>query len=538
MRQRIVTAVTRPEFWLLGLLFWLLLSAGRSLGTPWARVALTEALRWGAGIGLALALGAFFRHTKIAARFVVTLAGVIALLGIADGLHSGGGGLTGPYRDHQLYGSVLLLLLPPVVAVALTARDIRWRLGGIAVAGGGTLCLALSQTRSAWAGALIAALVFGCLWLFRSGSRWRMGRAILVTAAALAVGGLALWMLLTPLDLRAPMTARVGTLSALDTDKSWQERLTLWRGASRLASAYPVAGIGLGRYPGAQWAWTRAGSPLRPSERPSLSEEAHDLYLQTAAETGLVGLGLYVGAMASFVCLGLGRLRRTRLPQARRHRSAGQDALVIASLSIVAGQAVDAIASPSWQFAEASLLFWALLGVGLAVMRGEEPEPAAVRVPRILHRAGRFALSGGIAVVLAANILPLGLLTPVEAYTHPNNITFQSVAILQTTQNCPSGSVCFTLTAHYSDGSTHDVTFDDDTHAQSSTFGCSIGGTTCASKFGTGTTRNQLAVASSEHGHAVTISGKFSDVTFTTPPPTYTTAQAFLTTKSLNMTLP
>ena len=369
MRQRIVAVAARPEFWLLGLLCWLLLSAGRSLGTPWARVALTEALRWSAGIGLALVLGAFFRHTKAAARFIVMLAGAVALLGIADGLHPGGGGLTGPYQDHQLYGSVLLMLLPAVVAVALTARDSRWQLGGVAVGSLGALCLALSQTRSAWAGALVAALVFGGLWLFRSHRRWREGRKVLVSAAALAGAVLALWLLLAPQDLRAPLATRVGTLSRLDADGSWQERLTIWQGASRLVAAHPLGGVGLGRYPGAQWAWTRAGRPLEPSERPSLSEEAHDFYLQTAAETGLFGLGLYGSALTTFVLQGLRRLRQTR-----RHHSSTQSALVIASLSLVAGQAVDALASPSWQFGEASLPFWALLGLGLAAMRGAEPE--------------------------------------------------------------------------------------------------------------------------------------------------------------------
>ena len=449
MRQRIVTTVMRPEFWLLGLLFWLLLSAGRSLGTPWARVALTEALRWGAGIGLALALGAFFRHTKLAARFVVTLAGGIALLGIADGLRPSGGGMTGPYQDHQLYGSVLLLLLPPVVAVSLTARDARWRLAGIAAVGVGALCLALSQTRSAWAGGGVAALVFGCLWLLRSSNRRRDGRRILAAAAALAGASLALWLFLTPLDLRAPLTARAGTLSRLDTDSSWQERLTLWRGAAQMAAAHPLVGIGLGRYPGAQWAWTRTGSPLSPLEHPSLSEEAHDFYLQTADETGLIGLGLYLTALAAFVRLGLVRLRRTR-----RHRSPSQDALVIASLSVVAGQAVDALASPSWQFAEASLLFWALIGIGLAAMRGEEPEPSAVRVPPPLRRAGRLALSGGVAVGLAANVLPLGLLTPVQAYDSPAGWTIRAQPTLTpgTTTVTSGQTITYKLVAHYLDG--------------------------------------------------------------------------------------
>lgn len=450
MRQRIVAVITRPEFWLLGLLCWILLSAGRSLTTPWARVALTEALRWSAGIGLALALGLFFRHTKLAARFVVTLAGTIALLGIADGLHPGGGGLTGPYQDHQLYGSVLLLLLPPVVAVAVTARSGRWRLGGVAAAGLGALCLALSQTRSAWAGALAAALVFGVLWLFRSRSRRRAGRSVSASAAALVGAVLVLWLLLAPPDLRAPLATRVGTLSQLGADESWQERLTVWQGASQMVAAHPLCGIGLGRYPGAQWAWTQAGHPLAASERPSLSEEAHDFYLQTAAETGLIGLGLYAAALAAFVFQGLRRLRQTR-----RRRSPTQDALVIASLSLVAGQAVDALASPSWQFGEASLFFWALLGLGLAAMRGEESEAAPLHIPFALRRASRFALSGSVAVGLAANVLPLGLLTPVEAYTPPPGATYQGATITGSALTANVGdTVYYTMIATYKNGST------------------------------------------------------------------------------------
>jgi len=445
MKQRIVAAATRPEFWLVSLLLWLLLSAGRSLGTPWARVALTEALRWSAGVGLALALGFFFRHAKTAARFVVMLVGALALLGIGDGFQPDHGGMTGPYQDHQLYGSVLLLLLPPVVAVALTAHDFRWRLGGVAAAGMGALCLALSQTRSAWAGALAATLVFIGLWLWRSGRRRRDGRNVFLSAAALAGAVLAVWLLLAPLDLRAPLAARVGTLSALDVDHSWQARLATWQGASRLAAAHPVCGIGLGRYPGAQWAWTRIGRPLEPSERPSLSEEAHDFYLQTTAEIGLIGLGLYGAALAAFVFQSLHYLR-----QSRRSRGGSRDALVIASLSLVAGQAVDALASPSWQFAEASLFFWALLGLGLAAMRGEEPQSIPARVPIVLRRAGRFALSGGVAVTLAANVLPLGLLTPVEAYTPPPGWTFVSVALSGPTTITAGQSATYTLTATYS----------------------------------------------------------------------------------------
>ena len=102
MRQRIVNAAARPEFWLAALLLWLLLSAARSLGTPWARAALTEALRWGAGIGLALVLGRGRPAPDTLARIAAAVTAVRAGLGVTGGFAPGHGGLVGPYHDHQL----------------------------------------------------------------------------------------------------------------------------------------------------------------------------------------------------------------------------------------------------------------------------------------------------------------------------------------------------------------------------------------------------------------------------------------------------
>jgi len=417
MRQRIVTRKIaalgcRPEFWLVCLLAWLLVSACRSLGTPWARIALTESLRWGIGIGLALTLSATLHRTGTAARVLILLAGALALAGVWDGFRPEHGGVVGPYQDHQLYGSALLVLLPTVVALALTGRDALWRLGAQAVAASVLVCLLLSQTRSAWAGLLAAALVFGWLWLKQSRGERRRKAIPAACAAALLVAAMSVWAVTAPSELRAPLASRTATFSNLSSDQSWQARLTTWRGAVRMATAFPLTGCGLGRYTGMQWNWTHQGALLSPSARPSLSEEAHNFYLQTAVEMGLTGLALYGMALAAFVALGLRRLRRKN-----SFRPSSRDALVIAALSMVAGQSVDAIASPSWQFAEVSLLFWAALGVGLAAMRRPEPEPVAVHYPLPLRRAGQMALSGATAVLLAAQILPVGLLAPVEAYT-------------------------------------------------------------------------------------------------------------------------
>jgi len=478
MRQRIVTVrrlsawLRSPEFWLVCLLIWLLLSACRSLGTPWARAGLTECLRWGIGISLALALSATLQRTVAAARFLLCVAGALSLAGIWDGLRTDGGGLVGPYQDHQLYGSALLVLLPNALALSLSGRDLRWRLGAQAVTAALLLCLLLSETRSAWAGALASCLIFGGLWARNSHAvrcRWRTAA---FCAAALLAGAVSVWTATAPAEIRTPLALRTATLTDLGTDRSWQARLSTWQGAARMAASQPMVGFGLGRYPAMQWRWTHQGSPLLPSTRPSLSEEAHDLYLQTAAETGWIGLGLYGIALAAIVRHGLSRLSRKQ----RLHRHGNRDALVVAAISMIVGQSVDALGSPSWQFGEVSLLFWAALGVGLSAMRRHEAEPAAVHFPISLplRRPGQMAFFGATVLFLAAQILPLGLLTPVEAYTSPSSYVIQSPPcniVPYDPANIPtihSGqTIDYTLIANYKDASGNvynpDVTTDSTT---------------------------------------------------------------------------
>ena len=509
---RIAVLGRRPEFWLALLLVWVFVSAARSLGTPWASAAETEALRWGAGISLALALGWGLRRTEIAGQFLVTLTGAMALLGVSDGEAAVRSGLVGPYHDHQLYGSLLLLLLPFCAASALSARSAPWRWGALAALTAGSLCLLLSQTRSAWIGLLAAALVFGGLWLRRSASRPPRLRVVVFPLVLLAFALLAGWRLTEPAEQQAALSHRAATLGALSQDESWQSRLSLWRGAARMVAAHPALGIGLGRYPGSQRLWTRAGDVLPPSAHPSLSNEAHSFYGQTAAEIGLPGLALYLAALAAFAALGIRRLH-TR----RRAAFSPPDALLTAAVSALAGQSVDALASPSWQFPEVSLFFWAVLGLGLAALHRANTQAASAPLPRPVRRLAQWALSGSAAVALTAQILPLGLLTPVEAYDHLASNSFQSAAITQTP--CSSGSgTCFKLTAIYTDGA-HDVTFDNGgLSGYPSTFTCKVASSACSSTFGLSASRNQLTVKSGDSGRTLTITGAYEDGSFTSTP--------------------
>ena len=443
--RRLFALGRRPDFWLGGLLLWTLLSAGRSLGTPWSQAALTEAVRWSAGIGLALMLGWYLSRPQFAGQVLVTLTGALALAGTLGAVGTAHGGLTGPYHDHQLYGSVLLILLPFCASQALTSPQTYWRWGALAALTAGTLCLLLSQARSAWAGLAVAALVFGWLWLRHTPLGRRQWKTTLVPLFLLLFVLLGVWVVAGPREQQAALGSRAVTLTVLAQDESWQSRLTLWRGAGHLVEAHPCVGIGLGRYPGEQWCWTHAGGPLAPGQRPSLTNEAHSFYGQTAAETGLIGLGLFLAALAAFAVQGMQRLGRCRRALVET------DGLLIAALSALAGQSMDALASPSWQFPEASFFFWAVLGLGLATLRRDQKQSVPALSSPPLRRVVQYALSGSLAVVFTAQVLPLGLLSPVEAYAAPTGWILKSVAVSLVSPAAPlvPGPVQFKVLATY-----------------------------------------------------------------------------------------
>jgi O-antigen ligase len=88
---------------------------------------------------------------------------------------------------------------------------------------------------------------------------------------------------------------------------------------------------------------------------------AHNFWLQTAAEQGLVGVSLFAAIIVTFLVAGLRRLR---------HLHGGiRRSLLLASLAGMVGFCIDAISNPAWQYAQVSIFFWLLLGLGVAAMR-------------------------------------------------------------------------------------------------------------------------------------------------------------------------
>ncbi len=464
MRRRIVKRAERPEFWLGLLMAWVCLSALRSWHTPWARAAVTEALRWSVGIGLALALGAGLKRTGRMAQALTVGLGALAAAVILAGCRPDGL-VTGPYGDHQLCASALLALLPFSVALALAAPRPSWRWAGQVVTVAAAVCLALTQTRAAWAGAAVGACVFAWLWLGRRDALPRTLPRLLIPGLLAAGVALAFGLLVRGTELGDPLAARAASFGALAHDPDWQWRLHTWRGDIEMISTHPLLGWGTGHYASAHWRFTRLASPISPDQRPSLSDQAHDFYLQTAADLGLLGLVLYGAVLTAFVRLAR-RTLTSRAPAGPGDgRHAMRDALVIASLALLAAQGVDALASPSWQFAEVSLLFWLGLGLGLAATRRASLSEEDAAIPARARRALQYCAAGSAAVLLVAQVLPIGLLPPAEAYSQPPNWTLTSLTISGSTSSITykaGASVPYTMTATYqytdSGGQTHSST--------------------------------------------------------------------------------
>lgn len=200
--------------------------------------------------------------------------------------HYGSVGLLGNTNDVGTY-----FIIPAVAAIvlAVTASGIRrWvyaGIGALLVAG-----LAASGTRTAL-GALLAALI-----VFALGHSRR---------AALAVAAIVVMLTLVVLSPSTSLGRGIRQLTDAVAHRDYQhlfsERLLPFLAAVEMTRDHPLLGVGpgcfkyhymtyrvalIGRYPSE---WTR-GYPMNWGE-------VHNDHLQVAAETGLLGYGLFLGAI-------------------------------------------------------------------------------------------------------------------------------------------------------------------------------------------------------------------------------------------------
>ena len=303
---------------------------------------------------------------------------------------------------HESVGSLLALLLPLALGLGLSGvLSERARLSAQAV----TLILGFAwimvRCRSAWLGGGIALLVLGYLyWRFpltrekknKSGARgWK---SALTSPVVVVIGALVAMALLGGL---APLLSnRAAALVNPLEDSSLSGRLIMWNGALRMLSQRPWLGWGLGSYLLLQGRWTNLGDGPEHVALYGTGHQniAHNYYVQWAAETG--GIGLFLFLFSVLVLLGSGwyALARVRDPWERT--------LLMACGAALLGGLIEVAGSPAFQFCGVWAVFWSVAGVFVAVIRlaGAEPEPRR-------ERRG-YVVAAVIAAVLCGGALWLG----------------------------------------------------------------------------------------------------------------------------------
>ncbi len=259
-------------------------------------------------------------------------------------------------------GGYMLMLIPIASAFALQARSTLAALPYLAAAPILFGALLATESRSAWAGVLVAAVAGTIVW---RQSRRTIPAPALVRASVTAAILLALAVLFFfpggLVSSRGERGGPAGRLTDISDDPGGiQTRIALWVPTTQLIARRPVFGYGPDTFRKVfPQTWTPQWQRLKGA-KPLIINRAHNQLLDLAISIGLVGLAGYLWAFIAFW------RSATTAPAADR-----TTALLLAGC---AGAVTGYLAQIQWQFSVVSVapVYWLLLGVGSALARGNE----------------------------------------------------------------------------------------------------------------------------------------------------------------------
>ncbi len=393
----------------LSVLLFLAVAGASILITPNKQLGIQEFLRLGSGAVLYFAIAHHIRRSdqlSCLVDVVLFLCCAIALSGFVQFDNSAGKYAVGLFNDHQLYGSVLMALLPVAAAVAVSeksmGRQLFARCATVLVAAG----LLISHARGAWIGAAIALTLLVGVSLVQMLRKHRSHAHLKVTEMVVPVAllGIALGFFMFMWPHASTVVTRATTLGAVSNDATWNSRQMAWTGARKMIAESPLTGKGLGSYAQLQSSYTGVGLPIASlGLRPSLGEQAHNLYLQTAADVGIPGLLLFLSIPLTLLVIGVRR--------AMQMDEGIKRTLLLGAMAGMVGVLVDAISSPSWQMGTVSLFMWLLMGIVASCMQpNAKRERSAVAEP-VKQPAARPAMAFaalGLSVLLPSAAMAVG----------------------------------------------------------------------------------------------------------------------------------
>lgn len=360
-------------------------------------------LVWGITSGLGAALLPRLLSVLMVSGGVVALYGILQYGGIdfMPWASSWGSRCFGTIGNPIFFAEFLApIFVLAVVHLAVEENEERKDLLGLLVL---ALFLALlfAQTRSAWLGSLAGLAVALSLikWLAPGGGSLLLrNRGWLVSAAVFAVA-VTLTISSAKFFGKSALPLRDRLHDMVDM-KGWsvRHRLVLWRTGGLILRDAPLLGVGPGHFrtyfPGKQ-AGFRAGLADKGFFLPPKEAKAHNDYVQTASETGVVGLGLLLWLMAVVWRIGIIAVRRAPSP--------GAGAVSAGMLGGCTALAVDACFNFPFGIIPAAMVFWTFAGC-LALRAGVTFRGITVPLARVPvpARKGTWWITGVAALFLLA----------------------------------------------------------------------------------------------------------------------------------------
>jgi putative inorganic carbon (HCO3(-)) transporter len=256
-------------------------------------------------------------------------------------------------RVYSYLGNPNLLAGYLVAAVALSfAAIFAWREWGAKVLAGvmfvvNSACLVLTYSRGGWIGFVMAGFV--CLvllvywWSPKLPKRWRKW-AIPATIGIVAIAVLLAVMAVDPLRDRAM------SIFAGREDSSNNFRINVWLSAIEMIRDRPIIGIGPGND-----AFNKIYPLYMKPKYSALS--AYSVLLETAIETGVVGLVAFLWLLLVALhqgCLHLQRLRQTGNPDGY---------WLIAAIATLAGMMMHGLVDTVWYRPQVNMLWWLAMAI-------------------------------------------------------------------------------------------------------------------------------------------------------------------------------
>lgn len=310
---------------------------------------------------------------------LLAVSAAVSLIALAQMADTSQEAVTGPFLNHLMLGSFLMLVFPLALSFCLLDRGEPLRsdwgetlrkvtVPAITLLTGAALLIA--RARSAWLGEVVSLVILSCLrfaYMRRADISLRMlsrNKHLVVTPIAIVVSVTAFVYFSQAggslSQVGGSLSHRLHTFSELGTDNAFQARLYMWRGARQMIAAHPFFGWGIGTYTLHEPGFTHLNGnwAFEVSMGPTHTNHAHSYYLQTMTEMGVLGLGLYTAVIATFFVTGIRALGRLE--------NGTRKAILIASLSGVGGQVVDAATSPSYNLVPVLPFLWLLMGIGMS----------------------------------------------------------------------------------------------------------------------------------------------------------------------------